>query len=150
MDIVVTGADEFATLARRLKEAGAKDLRRELYAGINRAVRPLTADVKNTLEEDLPGRYADIVRADFRVKTRRRGAGANPAIFLIGQAGNHDVRSLDRGRLRHPLFGNRRHWYNQQIPLGFWSQTLTRGAPRVRQELVEAIRKVAAKVEAGI
>ncbi len=35
-----------------------------------------------------------------------------------------DLRSLDRGRLRHPLFGNREHWYNESVPRGWWTLSL--------------------------
>lgn len=150
MDIVVTGADEFARAARLLKEAGDKDLRKELFAGLNRSVKPLTQDVKQALPDVLPNRYAGVVQSEFKVKIRRRSGGRNPAIFLLGRAGSRNVSSLDRGRLRHPLYGNRRRWYDQRIQPGFWTLTLERDTPRVRVELVEAIRKVIAKIEAGI
>lgn len=150
MDIKVTGAEEFGILARRLKEAGDKELRKELYAGINRSVKLLREDVKDAAEQQIPGRYGDILRSELKVSARKRAAGRNPAIYLLGKAGNRDVSSLNRGRLRHPLFGNRRRWYNQQIRPGFWSQTLVNDAPRVRAELIEAIRRVAAKIERGL
>lgn len=149
MDIRVTGADQFQDLARALKEAGRKDLQREMYAGINRSVKPLTGDVKDAVGDYVPNRggAADAVQAEFKVKTRRRAAGRNPAIFLLGTAGNRDVSSLNRGRLRHPLYGNRRRWYNTAIKPGFWTVTLEAGAPRVRVELEQALRNVAAKIE---
>lgn len=155
MDVKVTGAEEFGILARRLKEAGAKDLRKELYAGINRSVKPLRADVKQAAGEQLPGRYADIIATTMKISARKRAAGQNPAIYLVGKAktsrgSDRDLGSLNRGRLRHPLFGNRKRWYDQRIRPGFWSGTLTADAPKVRQELVEAIQKVARKIEAGL
>lgn len=152
MDIKVTGADNFQDLAKALKEAGRKDLQKELYAGINRAVKPLTADVKDAVGDYVPNRggAADAVQAEFKVKTRRRAAGRNPAIFLLGTAGKRDVSSLNRGRLRHPLYGNRRRWYNTAIKPGFWTITLEGGAERVRIELVQALDNVAVKVGRSI
>lgn len=152
MDIKVTGADKFQDLARALKEAGRKDLQKEMYVGLNRSVKPLTRDVKDAVGDYVPNRggAADAVQAEFKVKTRRRAAGRNPAIFLLGTAGGHDVSSLNRGRLRHPLYGNRRRWYNTAIKPGFWTITLEAGAPRVRVELEQALSNVAAKIERSV
>jgi hypothetical protein len=148
MDIKVTGAEEFGVLAKRLKNA-PKELRKELYVGINRSVKPLRQDVKTAAGQVLPSRYADIIASELKVTARRRAAGRNPAVYLIGKAGRRDVSSLNRGRLRHPLYGNRRHWYSQRIRPGFWTVTLEADAPRVRRELVEAIQRIARKIEAG-
>jgi hypothetical protein len=151
VDIKVTGAEEFGVLARRLKEA-PQELRKELYAGINRSVKPLRQDVKIAAGVALPHRhgYAGLIASELKVTARRRAAGRNPAVYLVGKAGKRDVSSLNRGRLRHPLYGNRRHWYSQRIRPGFWTVTLEADAPRVRTELVEAIKTVARKIEAGI
>jgi len=148
VDIIVTGAEEFGVLARRLKEAGDKDLRKELYAGLNRSVKPLRQDVKMAASEQLPhrGGFADLIQSELKVTARKR-ATRNPAIFLLGKAGARDVASVNRGRLRHPLYGNRRRWYNTSVRPGFWTKTLEGDAPRVRVELIEAIRKVAAKIK---
>lgn len=54
-----------------------------------------------------------------------------------------DLRSLDQGRLRHPLFGNRGHWYQQKVPKGWWTKSLNRAADRkVRKEMVAALERV--------
>lgn len=61
-----------------------------------------------------------------------------------------DLWSLDRGRLRHPLFGNRRHWYQQSVKPGWWSQSLQRAADdEVKREILQALDRVAAKVTEG-
>lgn len=147
MDIKVTGVDEFAKVARQLKELGDKDLRRDLYAGLNRSVKPLIRDVKDATGDYLPerGGHADLVEAELKVKSRKRSS-RDPAIFLIGKAGSRDVASLNRGRVRHPLYGNRKRWYDTRIKPGFWSKTLEEGAPVVRREIVEVLRKIAAKI----
>ena len=45
--------------------------------------------------------------------------------------GNSDLKALNRGRLRHPLFGNRKHWYEQSIPPGMWDDAILKVAPTV-------------------
>lgn len=95
----------------------------------------------------LPARQA--VQAEERSVLPRRGgfnewiASARPShSTLIGprSAGvvirqrrkGHDFYSLNRGRLRHPLYGNREHWYDQTIPAGWFERPLTAMAPEVR------------------
>lgn len=146
IDIQVRGAEKLHVLARALRDAGDKELQRELYRGLNRSVRPLRQDVKNAIPDHLPGRYAAELSRELSIRTRRRSGGANPAIYLVGSAKTRDIASLNRGRLRHPLFGNRRHWYDMRIKPGFWTDTLERGAPRVRRELVVVLNDVARKI----
>jgi hypothetical protein len=143
--IEVTGAEQFASLARALKEAGNKDLRAELYKGINRSVRPLRQAVKAEIPRRLPRRYGAVLARDLSVRTRRRPM-RDPAIYLLGTAKNRDVRSLNRGRLRHPLFGNREHWFDQRVSSRWWEDPLSREAPAVRQELVRVMDEVAQKI----
>ena len=146
VDIQVRGADKLHVLARVLREASDKELQRELYRGLNRSVKPLRQDVKDAIPDFLPGRYAVELSRDLSIRTRRRSGSANPAIYLVGSAKTRDIASLNRGRLRHPLFGNRKRWYDQRIKPGFWTDTLERGAPRVRRELVIVLNDVARKI----
>jgi hypothetical protein len=145
-DITVRGAEKLRILSRALREVGDKELQKELYRGLNRAVKPLREEVKASIDQFLPARYAVELRRDLKVTTRRRTASRNPAIFLVGRAKNRDVASLNRGRLRHPLYGNRGHWFNQRVRRDWWTLPLTRGAPEVRRELERSLDEVAKKV----
>jgi hypothetical protein len=57
-----------------------------------------------------------------------------------------DLASINRGRLRHPLFGNRRYWYDQSVTPGFWDKAMEKGVKDVRVELLKALDEVAAKL----
>jgi len=151
-EVRVEGAEKFAKLAKALRETGDKDLRRELYAGINRAVKPLTVGLRASTSRFLPARYAAVLSKSLRVKTRRRAGGRNPAIYLVGSAKtedgkDRDLSSLNRGRLRHPLYGDRRHWFNQQVSPNWWDDPLLEGADEVREELVKTLDDVARKLD---
>lgn len=149
-DVRVHGANELARVGRLVKEAGDKDLKREFFRALNSSVKPLTASVKEETPRYMPARYAALLQRDLKVRTRRRTSQRNPALYLVGQAkrGNvsRDIRSLERGRLRHPLFGDRSHWYDQTVNAGWWTGPLNAGADVVRRELVQALERIAAKV----
>lgn len=149
-DIRVHGADELARVARAVKETGDKGLQKELYRSLNSAVKPLTADVKKNIPEYVPAEYAPALQKTMRVRARRRTGGRNPALYLVGTAkgrrGDRFVGALDRGVLRHPLFGNRAHWFTTRIRAGFWTERLEAGADTVRRELVDALARVARQI----
>ena len=150
VDIRVEGADKFARLARALRQIGDKELRRELYAGINRAVKPLTESVKDATRRYLPDAYADELSKTLKVRARRR-AGKDPGVSLAGTAKtragkDRNLRALNRGQLRHPLYGNREHWFNQKVTPGWWDEPLSDGADEVRQELVNVLDDIGSRL----
>ena len=145
-DVRVEGADNFGRLARELRRTKDKELRKALYAGINRSVKPLTAAVKEAIPEFLPRRYAIELGKSLRVRARTR-AGRNPSIYLVGKAKTkrgkeRDLASLNRGRLRHPLYGDRRHWFNQPVPPNWWDDPLLQDAEMVRDQIEAVIEDV--------
>jgi len=154
VDIRIEGADKFARLAKALRQIGDTELRRELYAGMNRAVKPLTESVRGATRRYLPDRYADELSETLRVRPRRR-AGRDPGVSLTGSAKtrrgkDRDLRALNRGVLRHPLYGNREHWFNQPVKAGWWDGPLTDGADEVRQELVNVLDDIGKKLDRKI
>lgn len=149
-DITITGADKFARVSKDLKNAGDKELRKELYRGINRAVKPLTKSVKDSTTDYLPRRYAVELSKSLRIRASRR-TGKNPGIRLIAKAKtpggkDRDLVSLNRGRLRHPLYGSRKHWYDQKVSPNFWDDPLLKGVSDARKEIVKTLDDVAKKL----
>ena len=144
-DFVVHGAEKLAALSRALKSAD-KELKRETFRGLNRAVKPMRAAVKASAEERMPSGYGPTFAKSLRIRTRRRTDG----ITLVGTAkGNPRARKvgdLEAGRLRHPLFGDREHWYTQRVQPGFWSKPLEASAPLVRRELIKVMDDMAEKI----
>lgn len=151
--IEARGADDLERLGRELKALGSKGLQKEIYAGLSRAVKPLREIAKKSphLVPGLPkrGGLADTVAAGLRrgVKTRRRFSGRNVGITISGTSSGHDISAMDRGRLRHPVFGRQRGiWVNQQTTQGFWTRPLSQKAPEAREDIArqvtDAFRKI--------
>lgn len=63
------------------------------------------------------------------------------------QRGHHDFKSLDAGRIRHPLFGKRKKgdWFNQTIPSGFFTKEIDMMGPQLREAVSQAIKDYAAQ-----
>lgn len=151
LDIKVVGADRLARLSRALKDAGDKELRRELGTGLRRAARPMRDTFKAGALGFLPhrGGLAEEVAEGMRFTTKV-STGKSPAVRITASLPGHDLPAIDRGRLRHPVFGNQHNWVTQQIRPNFWTDSGYVAAPAVRAELVKAIDAVARKLEAKV
>jgi len=148
MDVRVRGAEQLGDLSKRLRAAGdqGKGLRRELYRGINRATKPLKADAQKAAADRLPqsGGLAGIVaKSKFSTRTR---TGRNPSVSI--QAKGTAAQATDKGIIRHRVFG-RDVWVTQQVPPGWFTETMQAGAPHVRRELLEAMENVVRQIARG-
>jgi hypothetical protein len=150
-DFRVQGADELNRLARRLK-GGDKALRKELYSGLQRATKPIRADVQRSLATRLPERGGLAQKmSKSRVSAKIRTANRNTrlTIRVDGPRGEDiDVRAINRGRIRHPVFGVwRPNTPIQTIPPGAVTEPLEAGADHARREATAAMARVARQLE---
>ena len=80
--------------------------------------------------------------ARYRVKAVR---GKDPAVRVTAtpaKGKSLDLNSLDGGRLRHPLFGNRAHWYSQAVKPGWFTDPMRRNNDAARRELLRAVDEI--------
>jgi hypothetical protein len=148
------GAADFAALSRRLKDAGERGLKRELYKAINDAAKPLAREIGRDehLKPYMPDRYAAVLASDLAV-TVSRLAGRNPGVRLIakGRARGRKVQQLNAGIIEHPVFGDRTRWRRQLRGMkpGFFTDPAKASAPDVRDAIVAAMHETALKITTG-
>lgn len=147
MRLTIRGAEDFSRVARELKQAGRQDLRKELFRALNSSTKPARAEVRSSMPDFLPDQYAAALAKDLSITARGKG-GQNPSIQLRakGRRKKRRVGLLNRGKLRHPLFGDS-PWFDQQVVPGWWTDPLQRQADQVRRRLVAAMRDVASKID---
>ncbi|MEV1020708.1 hypothetical protein [Streptomyces sp. NPDC050264] len=150
----ILGTRQLITLAHRLRAAGGPRLQRNMSRRIRRAAEPLQKYLQQAIRTvQLPG-SGRTVRGGPTANTRPlRATLAGGIRISVRQTGNpgarvwmdkgrlpRDLRNMpwviDEGRVRHPVFGNRRHWTTQWArPTGWWSRTVQSGLPRMNQEI---------------
>lgn len=148
---VVEGAHELEAIAKRLKAVGRGDLRKELLAGIRKEGKPAVAAVRASARARLPqrGGLAEIVgRSSFRVRTRLTGNQAGVQITGTGRSVK-GLRSINAGRLRHPVFGQRDAWAEQVVAKGFFDEPIEDRADNIRRGINKVLADIAKKVERG-
>jgi hypothetical protein len=149
VSVRVSGAQDLRALSRDLKEAGRKDLRKELFAGLNRSTKPLRAAAKANALATLPssgGLNARVAAATMTV----RGGGARVTIVArpSKRGGQFDPFAVDGGIVQHPTYGHA-PTVSQHVKPGWFTKPMQENADVVRDELVAGIDVVARKLEAG-
>lgn len=150
-------AAEFRALALRLKELGEKGLRRELTNAIRDAVKPLKAEILDPehLKPYMPDHYVPALLSNLKVTTFSR-AGLDAGVSIRAEArtprGSYrQVVQLEEGRIRHPVFGDRKNWKTQHGGMrpGFFSDAVRERGPGIRDAVVQAGHDVAQKITRG-
>jgi hypothetical protein len=141
-------AAELEALAFRLRRAGDGELLREVTRAMRDAAVPVQDRIRAGLKPKLPDRYAADLEADVRLGVNVRTGERDPGVSVTGKAlgKTRKLRNLDEGRLTHPLFGDREHWYTQEEPSvqpGWFTGPARAAGPRVRAEIEKALEGVA-------
>ena len=142
----VSGTESFSALSRRLNEA-ATSLAQEVDSAIDRAIDPLPGELRASALSLLPkrgGLNEDVARSTITVTHRSDGASAEVAVTASSQ---DDIDEIDGGTVRHPLFGNKLHWYVESVTPGWWSRPIQAASVRVRPELDRAVATVTRRIE---
>lgn len=147
MSRIVIRADDFQRITRELKKAGRDDLRKELYRGLNGSTKEARQAVLDGMSSYMPDNYAASLRSDLRMSTSAKG-GKNPEVRIRakGKKKHRFVGPVNRGRLRHPLFGDRGSWFTNQVQPGFWTITLNAQSDDVKRKLEERIATVIRRI----
>lgn len=149
MEVTVTGgAEDLAILSRRLKAAGTqgKGLRKELAKRIRDEAKPLRAKAKANARATLPQRGGLARRVAASRMSVSVTTGRVVGVKIVGRNG-YDIRNMDRGQVRKPLFGDRSRWYQQRVPEGWFSDAIEREAPAMRKAAGRAMKDIADKIE---
>ena len=151
--LAMTGGPELRYVAGLLRKAAVKDLKAEMRKGQRKAFAPLEKDIKLEAAAALPhlGGYAAVMAKAVKVSVRTGFATTvfTVRIYARGKADLRDVRAVNNGIVRHPLFGNRRRWYVTSVRPGFVDRPVDRNWDRVVDESADAVGRVLLQIAKG-
>ncbi|WP_328920644.1 hypothetical protein OG911_27980 [Streptomyces sp. NBC_00208] len=160
--VQILGTGQLLELSRRLRAASGAPVQRNLARRIRRAAEPLHNDLQSTirgLHIQSTGRAAG-KRGGPSPTTRPMRATLAGAIRISVRTSSNpgarvwvdkgllppDLRNMPQtintGRWRHPVFGNRRKWAQQNATPLWWDRTVQRHSPRMRAEVARVIDDV--------
>lgn len=144
------GAAQLRRLGEDLNRVGDGDLKRELLRGLNRATKPLKEAARVSAASTLPRRGGlGAWVASAKVTGANRVAGRNVGVRISGKSKGHDLESIDRGLVRHPVFGRPQSWVAQRVRPGWWSQPMVEGGDEVRREVLNVLDDVTRRLADG-
>ena len=168
MQVRVSGGADLHSLRRTLREIGDKGLGKQLGQGLRKAGRKFQPEVRAEVPKAMPSGYAPILSRSLRfrtaVKETRHTAWVTFTVYGDGRKERRDVPRLNRGVLRHPVFGRTRPlkhharyratsmlnpWVAQKVRKGFVDRPVDRLTPEVAQEMRQVIDWVADQIKRG-
>lgn len=145
--VIETSSTKIAQVHARLDRVGRRELARELRRELVKQSKPARQRVKRYEQDALP---SGMDRSYSKVPSQLVSVSkAGVKVLWKHQRGKSDLKALNRGRLRHPLFGNRKHWYEQQIPSGMWDKAIDKVAPTVIGDTADALEAFVEKEVMG-
>ncbi|MFD7978895.1 hypothetical protein [Streptomyces sp. NPDC059071] len=163
-NVQIHGTGQLIELSRRLKAAGGPRLKANYVRRIRRAGEPLKNDMQQTIrnlpisaeprkagsrggpsptKRPLRATIAEAVRLSVRT-------GSNPGarVWIDRSALPSDLKFMPEamnkpnGRIRHPVFGNKKRWVNQWTTPLWWDKVVRQHTPRMRAEVEKVIDDV--------
>ncbi|OLZ72607.1 hypothetical protein AVW11_04055 [Streptomyces amritsarensis] len=140
-------------------------VRSSMHRRIRRAAEPLRNDLQRTVRS-LPIRSTGAagrggpspttrplratIAAAIRLSVRTTG---NPGarVWIDRAALPPDLRGMPKvmntGRIRHPVYGNRRRWATQTTTPLWWEQTIRRHRPRMEREVERILGDIRRRID---
>jgi hypothetical protein len=162
MAVVVTGYNELSQLGFRLREARAVTLTKELREGLRRPLKPLADQIRAGAPDHTPKGYEMTFARSLKFQTKvslvGTGAGVDFSVTATGKSYSRQIREINRGRLKHPVYGRRRYtrkgwinnpWVWQAVEPGFFDNPVRANFNAMRESMREAMRRTAEQITKG-
>ncbi|MET9957032.1 hypothetical protein ABZ135_36530 [Streptomyces sp. NPDC006339] len=162
--IQITGTGQLIELSRRLHAAGGPRLKQNFARRIRRAAEPLRTDMQQTIRSlpisaeprragsrGGPSPTSRPLRATIAEAVRlsvRTSGNPGARVWVDRAALPSDLKNMpwvlnsSNGRVRHPVFGNKKRWVNQWTTPLWWDKTVRAHQPRMRAEVERVLTDV--------
>lgn len=150
--MIVEGGAQLREVALRLKLAGDVELKKAMYRNLRAATEPARKAVVAEERAVLPKRgglneWVAETKVGHRTLIGARTAGITLVQSRKGRTRPHDLRKMNEGHLRHPVYADpsksRRQWtwVEQDIPSGWWDRPLLASRPIVLAACLHAMHE---------
>jgi hypothetical protein len=160
--VQVSGQKDLYRLAHNLHAAGQKGLKRELDKASRQAGQVIAKEVKDHTKDYIPANFERRFDTAFETEVQVRliaGRRITIVFYARGKTVNRDIRAMNAGNLRHPVFGRNRRlksgalqanpWVLQRIRPGLVDEPAERAVPAARKKIEDAIDRVSQQIEKG-
>lgn len=166
LEVSIKGAVTFHQVAARMRAEGHKDLSRQMATAISKAVEPVKVAIAAEADKVMPseGGYRELIANSLKHRQSRRMGGQRAQIIVAtyadGTKERRDVVALNKGNLRHPVFGRsyklrtgnragtirRNPWALTRIPSGFHDRGVAGALDGAQRELIRVVEDFAGRL----
>lgn len=151
-EVKMTGSADLYSVRRALKQVGATGLGKDMDKAFRKATKPLEPAIKSEALSAMPSGYGPVLSRSlaFRLasRTARQSTQLRFRVYADGQQERRDIPTINKGRLRHPVYGRRRQpWVTQQVRPGFVDRPVNRLVPQIRKEMLAVLDSVTAQLK---
>jgi len=160
----IQGRAQLRRLAAAVKATGDKGLGKEMSAALRKATKPIEAAIRSEAEAVMPsqGGYRGVLSKSLKVRVSQRIGSRRAALelktFATGTKERRDIGALNKGVLRHPVYGRSRPtrfgrqtnpWSVTRIRPDFHGRGTARAADDAQRELGKVMDDFAARLAKG-
>lgn len=162
----IDGAAAFKKVAANMREQGRQDLAKEMGVALQKAAVPLQDSIREEANRVMPssGGYRAVFSKSLKFRVSRRSSGRSASLRLLTFAGGlkerRDITALERGMLRHPVFGRSRRlkvgnragnsianpWSVTEIRPGFHKRGTDDAGDEVEKRIIEVLEEYASRL----
>jgi len=145
LEFRIEGAATLHKVAAQIYAEGRRNLAREMGKALSKAADPVKVSIRAEAVSTMPdsGGYSAVFSRSLKFRLERRNGSQQATVQLItyadGKGERRDIVALNRGVLRHPVFGHRTSpWKVTSIRAGFHK----RGTDHAMDEAQKQLGKV--------
>ncbi len=165
LDVRVSGSARLHEVAQAIRRTGDKGMAREMSRALAKSTLPVQKSIAAEADRVMPesGGYRAVIAKSLRHKTSQRTASRSATVRLItyadGTGERRDIERLEKGELRHPVFGRSRTvrgrgrvpnpWATTRIRPGFHERGTGGAADEAQKQLLPVLDDFAARLAKG-
>lgn len=141
------GTEQLTRLAQRFKQAADSGLRDEIGKTLFNTAPGVIDVIRMSARRTLPrrGGLAALI-ADSTFTTTPRSSPTSVSVRITASS-SVELKLIDDGTVRHPLFGDRRYWYTQTVTPGWFTRPTERIGPKVSADIETTLDEIARRIE---
>lgn len=154
LELRLDGGDLLRQVATQIRAEGDKGLGREMSAALSKAVAPLGKAIGAEAGKVAPSGYSGVLTRSLKhrrtARTSTRQASLRLTTYADGQTERRDIPAIDRGDLRHPVFGRRRKpWTVTRIQPGFYDRGIRQAGDLAEKQALAVLDDFADRLAKG-
>lgn len=150
LEVQIKGAATLGQVAAQIRAEGRKDLSRQMGRALERAAEPVKRAITEEADKVMPSGYRELLTGSLKHRMSRRNGGQQAQVIIRtyadGKKERRDVISLEKGQLRHPLFGRKKVWYVTSITPGFHARGVEGAADGASDAMIQVVEDFAARL----